>query len=152
VSDQQGAEALRFRGVFSATKDPAGKAAPTGASSLQGPTSRASRKKRQGRASKQSGAAAGSPAKAPSTVSLGPGALSGPGNLDCATAAGVTPLMQKLEAMGAAHQADAAARRCSGRRCLQAWGAYELDVRQWLLAGMLEALQRDAAGLVARCR
>lgn len=60
--------------------------------------------------------------------------------------------MQKLESMETAHKAWAAAERCKERRCLREWGACELDVRQWLLAGMLQSLEQDTALVVAHCR
>ena len=60
--------------------------------------------------------------------------------------------MQKLEAMECVHEAQAAAGRYREWTCLQAWGACKLDVREWLLAGMLQSLREDAAVVVARCR
>lgn len=126
---------------------PAGNAAASGRAN--------SRKKRQGRAAKQrSSAAAGGSLPATAAASnrqASPAAAGGAGACG-AQPAGVSPLIGKLEAMGAAREVQAAAERCAARRCLQAWGACELDVRRWLLAGMLEALQQDAAVVVARCR
>lgn len=149
VSDQQDpAGGVRFSGVFTAAKRSPGKTpmvlAAEGSPS-PGPSSRSARKKRQGRAtSKQRSSAAGLPGQK--------GASPGPHSVDNQQAAGVTPLMQKLEGMQLEHEAYAAAGRYREWACLQAWGASELDVRQWLLAGMLQSLQQDAAVVVARCR
>jgi hypothetical protein len=155
VSDQLETAAVRFSGVFTAAKPSTSKgaAAPAvAAGPSPGPAAgagRASRKKRQGRASQQ---------RTSGTGALAAGAAaSGYGTADASSSkgespAGVTPLMQKLEAMGAAHEVKAAAGRHNERHCLQAWGACELDVRHWLLAGMLQSLQQDAELVVARCR
>lgn len=155
LSDQLDPAALRFSGVFTAAKPSPSKGATAPAVAVgpsPGPTAgagRASRKKRQGRASQP---------RTSGTGELAAGAAaSGNGTAEASSSkgerpAGVTPLMQKLEAMGAAHLVEAAAGRYNERRCLQAWGACELDVRQWLLAGMLQSLQQDAELVVVRCR
>lgn len=154
MSDQQDPSAVRFSGVFTATKPSPSKvpasSAPAGSPGPTSGTSRASRKKRPGRASQLRSSVTGG---------LQGGAAGRPGSTGAASCssngeqpAGLTPLMQKLEAMEAAHEAEAAFGRYNERRCLQAWGACELDVRQWLLAGMLQSLQQDAALVVARCR
>jgi hypothetical protein len=155
VSDQLAPATVRLSGAFTAAKPSPSKGAAVpavAAGPSPGPTAgagRASRKKRQGRGSQQ---------RTSGTGALAAGAAaSGNGTADASSSkggrpAGVTPLMQKLEALGAAHEVEAAAGRYNQRRCLQAWGACELDVRQWLLAGMLQSLQQDAAVVVARCR
>jgi hypothetical protein len=148
VSDQQpDPSAVRFSGVFSAAKPSPEKAPAAASAAAKGPSSsagpagggRAGRKKRQGRAS--------------ALRSSGVGSLrASVAGLTGEQPAGVTPLMQKLEAVQVAHAVETAAGRCRERRALQAWGACELDVRQWLLAGMLQSLQQDAAVVVQRCR
>lgn len=146
VLDQQDSEALRFSGVFTAAKPFPGKAAAASEPAAGANLGRAGRKKRQGRATKPRTSAAGSAAN-PVQASAG-----SPGKHTGEQPAGVTPLMQKLEGMQAVQDAEAAAHRYTAHCCLQAWDACELDVRQWLVAGMLEALQQDAAAVVARCR
>ena len=144
--DQLDLESARFSGVFTAnklspSKLPAGSSAgPAATGSSPG---RAARKKRQGRAARQR-----SPGSAPGAGHSG----HGPGSTSGEQPAGVTPLMQKLEGMQAVQEAQIAAARYNTHRCLQAWGACELDVRQWLLAGVMEALQHDTSALVMRCR
>jgi len=152
VSDQQDPSDTRFSGVFTAAKAPCGKS-PTlqaAATATSSPSpGRAGRKKRQGRTSKHRSSGAGTTAAAAAAAGPAVGGSHGSGSEH---AAGLTPLMHKLESIQAVHEAEAAAGRVSMQRCLQAWGACELDVRQWLLAGMVEALQQDAAIVVARCR
>jgi hypothetical protein len=155
VCDQLEPAAVRFSGVFAAAKQVTSKgaAAPTMAAGPNlGPTAgsgRASRKKRLGRASQQRMSGTGALAACAAASRNGAAVA----NISKGESpAGVTPLMQKLEALGAAHEVEAAAGRHNKRHCLEAWGACELDVRQWLLAGMLQSLQQDAELVVARCR
>jgi hypothetical protein len=154
LMDQQdpAGEGVRFSGVFEATKPCSSKAAAPAAAAtspgVKAGSGRAGRKKRHGsRAPQLRASAAGSPAAAAAGAAAEPSSCK-----QTEQPAGVTPLMQKLESMEAAHKAEAAADRCKERRCLREWGACELDVRQWLLAGMLQSLEQDTALVVAHCR
>lgn len=149
--------AVRFSGVFEATKPglSKGAAAAAAAAAAGSPgvkaadSSRTGRKKRHGNRPPQLRAsAAGLRAAAAGGAAAEPSSCKQTEQQP----AGVTPLMQKLESMEAAHKAEAAAERCKERRCLREWGACELDVRQWLLAGMLQSLEQDTALVVAHCR
>lgn len=96
----------------------------------------AQQKRRQGQRSKRRAAAAQAAADdaAPAAV------------------AGQTPLMQRLEQLKLAKQLMQAQQQQAAQALVEAESCSVLDVRQWLLAGLLASLKKDAAAVVARAR
>ncbi|KAF8060600.1 Pacrg [Scenedesmus sp. PABB004] len=66
--------------------------------------------------------------------------------------AGQTPIMQRLEQLKLAKQLVAAQQAAALQATVDDAGSSLVDLRQWLLAGLLALLRKDAATLVARCR
>lgn len=66
--------------------------------------------------------------------------------------AGQTPLMQKLEQLKVLKQSRAAQQQQQAQELARIKGASLIDVRQWLMAGLVSLLSKDAAELVERCR
>jgi hypothetical protein len=97
----------------------------------------AQQKRRQGHRSKRRAAAA----QAAADEAASPAAV-----------AGQTPLMQRLEQLKLAKQLMQAQQQQAGQALVEAESCSMLNVRQWLLAGLLASLKKDAAAVVARAR
>jgi hypothetical protein len=100
----------------------------------------AQQRRRQGQRSKRRAAAAAA-AQAAAEDAAAPAAV-----------AGQTPLMQRLDQLKLTKQLMQAQQQQAAQALVEAESCSVLDVRQWLLAGLLASLKKDAAAVVACSR
>jgi hypothetical protein len=98
----------------------------------------AQQRRRQGQRSKRRAAAAAAQAADDATAP--------------AAVAGQTPLMQRLDQLKLTKQLMQAQQQQAAQALVEAESCSVLDVRQWLLAGLLASLKKDAAAVVACSR